>query len=163
MKNVWGKPQLDFYPTLFFSCGLDLPPDNAIVNTAKNCARRNGLGTPGAQAMCNCIAKAGVKLVEKLVTELTRFFSDNSMAFVKRFESSNEKCIFRYLFFENIFLNIEIFDWNLKINLCNSIFSSMPARRPTGKTWDFRLLFRAQRSQIVDRLQKLEKGPIRFQ
>ncbi|KAK6019941.1 hypothetical protein OSTOST_14412 [Ostertagia ostertagi] len=43
------------------NCGLALPPDNVLVQTAKQCAIRQGFNTPAIQQLCRCFANAGVR------------------------------------------------------------------------------------------------------
>lgn len=43
------------------SCGLDLPSDAALVQSAKQCAIRSGFDTRGIQQLCNCAANAGIR------------------------------------------------------------------------------------------------------
>ncbi|KAL3067855.1 hypothetical protein niasHS_016821 [Heterodera schachtii] len=42
-------------------CGLNLPPDNVLVQQVKRCAINSGLNTANAKAMCKCASAAGVK------------------------------------------------------------------------------------------------------
>uniref|UniRef100_A0A1I7Z7V1 CFEM domain-containing protein n=1 Tax=Steinernema glaseri TaxID=37863 RepID=A0A1I7Z7V1_9BILA len=45
-------------------CGLDLPPDSALVQTAKRCAIQSGFNTPAVQQLCNCAASAGIRQLQ---------------------------------------------------------------------------------------------------
>ncbi|KJH51626.1 hypothetical protein DICVIV_02162 [Dictyocaulus viviparus] len=51
-------------------CGLALPPDNVIVQTTKKCAIRNGFNTQAVQEMCHCMAKAGVRNLERICSKI---------------------------------------------------------------------------------------------
>ncbi|VDK76122.1 unnamed protein product [Litomosoides sigmodontis] len=42
-------------------CGLDLPPDNAVVQTIKTCALRSGVQTASLQDLCFCVERAGIR------------------------------------------------------------------------------------------------------
>ncbi|KAK5968292.1 hypothetical protein GCK32_002721 [Trichostrongylus colubriformis] len=52
------------------NCGLALPPDNVLVQTAKRCAIRNGLNTPAVQQLCKCMAGAGVRGIAPLCSRI---------------------------------------------------------------------------------------------
>nr|CAD2150618.1 unnamed protein product [Meloidogyne enterolobii]CAD2168702.1 unnamed protein product [Meloidogyne enterolobii] len=43
------------------ACGLKLPPDNVLVQSAKQCAISSGLNTENVRGLCQCSAGAGVK------------------------------------------------------------------------------------------------------
>ncbi|KAL4002458.1 hypothetical protein ACH3XW_3545 [Acanthocheilonema viteae] len=43
------------------NCGLDLPSDNTVIQTMKNCALSSGIQTTSAQDLCFCIERAGVR------------------------------------------------------------------------------------------------------
>uniref|UniRef100_A0A1I7YFC8 Secreted protein n=1 Tax=Steinernema glaseri TaxID=37863 RepID=A0A1I7YFC8_9BILA len=45
-------------------CGLALPPDSALVQTAKRCAIQSGLNSAGVQQLCDCAASAGIKQLQ---------------------------------------------------------------------------------------------------
>ncbi|WKX89786.1 hypothetical protein Q1695_008995 [Nippostrongylus brasiliensis] len=47
-------------------CGLALPPDNVLVQSAKQCAIRSGFNTPTVQQLCGCVANAGVRSLAPL-------------------------------------------------------------------------------------------------
>jgi len=44
-----------------FKCSLQLPGDQELVREGKRCAINNGFNTAGLKAMCECVAKSGVK------------------------------------------------------------------------------------------------------
>jgi hypothetical protein len=52
------------------SCGLALPPDNVLVQSAKQCAIKSGFNTGNVQALCHCAANAGVKGIGSLCSKL---------------------------------------------------------------------------------------------
>ncbi|VDM99928.1 unnamed protein product [Thelazia callipaeda] len=43
------------------NCTLDLPSDNAILQTFKTCAKSSGLQSSTVQELCYCIERAGVR------------------------------------------------------------------------------------------------------
>uniref|UniRef100_A0A914DZ22 Uncharacterized protein n=1 Tax=Acrobeloides nanus TaxID=290746 RepID=A0A914DZ22_9BILA len=51
-------------------CGLDLPSDSVMVQTAKQCAIRSGFNTQGAQALCQCAASAGIRQLVSICPRL---------------------------------------------------------------------------------------------
>ncbi|VDM30158.1 unnamed protein product [Toxocara canis] len=42
-------------------CGFDLPSDNVLVQTSKQCAIRSGFNTRIIQDMCRCFVGAGLR------------------------------------------------------------------------------------------------------
>ncbi|KAF7639817.1 hypothetical protein Mgra_00000737 [Meloidogyne graminicola] len=52
------------------NCGLALPPDNVLVQSAKQCAMKSGFNTANVQAICHCAASAGVKGLGGLCNKL---------------------------------------------------------------------------------------------
>ncbi|KAK6026364.1 hypothetical protein OSTOST_07691 [Ostertagia ostertagi] len=52
------------------NCGLALPPDNVLVQTAKQCAIRQGFNTPAIQQLCRCFANAGVRGLAPLCSRI---------------------------------------------------------------------------------------------
>ena len=51
-------------------CGLDLPGDAAVIQTAKQCAINSGLNTQTIQQLCNCAVGAGVKQLNGVCNQL---------------------------------------------------------------------------------------------
>lgn len=51
-------------------CGLLLPPDNVMVQNAKQCAIRSGFGTAGVQELCRCAAASGVHQLDSVCPKL---------------------------------------------------------------------------------------------
>lgn len=51
-------------------CGLALPPDNVLVQSAKQCAINSGFNTASAQQLCQCAASAGVKGIGNMCSRI---------------------------------------------------------------------------------------------
>lgn len=51
-------------------CGLKLPPDNALVGIAKNCAFTSGIDTTTLQKICTCAVSAGILQLESVCLRL---------------------------------------------------------------------------------------------
>jgi hypothetical protein len=51
-------------------CGLDLPSDSVMVQSAKQCAIASGFNTQGVQQLCNCAAGAGISQLHAICPKL---------------------------------------------------------------------------------------------
>ena len=55
------------------NCGLDLPSDATLVQSAKQCAIQSGFNTQGIQQLCNCAANAGIRNLAQVCPRLQIF------------------------------------------------------------------------------------------
>ncbi|TKR94562.1 hypothetical protein L596_008829 [Steinernema carpocapsae] len=62
VKGCMDKKTNNCLKTL--GCGLALPSDTVLVQTAKRCAIQSGFNSAGVQAICNCAAGAGIKQLQ---------------------------------------------------------------------------------------------------